>query len=155
MRNLSFIFALALLFTSCKLFSFDNPEMRGKEEIKISKINGKSIEFTAAATVYNPNWYGVKVKPSELELYVEGDYMGTVQLNRKVKLKRKKENDLEATFTATLEDGVLMKAMKFAAKKEIKVRLKGKIKGGVFIFSKKFDFDETKTIPGASFKLGL
>jgi len=48
-----------------------------------------------------------------------------------------------------------MKAMKFATKKEIKVRLKGKIKGGVFIFSKKFDFDETKTIPGASFKIGM
>jgi LEA14-like dessication related protein len=155
MRNLSIIFALVLLVTSCKIFSFDNPEMRGKEEFNISKINGRTIEFTAAATVYNPNWYGIKVKPSELELYVEGDYMGTVQLDEKVKLKRKKENDLQATFTATLEDGVLMKAMKFATKKEIEVRLKGKIKGGVFIFSKKFDFDETKTIPGASFKIGM
>jgi LEA14-like dessication related protein len=155
MRNLSIIFVLVLLFTSCKIFSFDNPEMRGKEEFNISKINGRTIEFTAAATVYNPNWYGIKVKPSELELYVEGDYMGTVQLDEKVKLKRKKENDLQATFTATLEDGVLMKAMKFATKKEIEVRLGGKIKGGVFIFSKKFDFDETKTIPGASFKIGM
>ncbi len=155
MRNLSFIFALALLFTSCKMFSFDNPEMKGKEEIKISKINGRTIEFTAAATVYNPNWYGIKVKPSELDLYVEGDFMGTVKLDKKVKLKRKKDTDLQATFTATLEDGVLMNAMKFVTKKEIKVRLKGKIKGGVFIFFKKFDFDETKTVPGASFKMGL
>ena len=153
MRNLSIIFALVLLFTSCKIFSFDNPEMRGNEEFKISKINGRTIEFTAAATVYNPNWCGIKVKPSELELYVEGDYMGTVQLDQKVKLKRKKENDLQAAFTAILEDGVLIKAMKFATMKEIEVRLKGKIKGGVFIFSKKFDFDETKTIPGASFKI--
>ncbi|MEJ6599652.1 MAG: LEA type 2 family protein [Crocinitomicaceae bacterium] len=153
MRNLSIIFALVLLFTSCKIFSFDNPEMRGNEEFKISKINGRTIEFTAAATVYNPNWYRIKVKPSELELYVEGAYMGTIQLDQKVKLKRKKENYLQAAFTATLEDGVLIKAMKFATMKEIEVRLKGKIKGGVFIFSKKFDFDETKTIPGASFKI--
>ena len=154
MRNFSYIFALALLFASCKIFTFDNPELRGKEEIKVSKINGKTIEFTATAKIYNPNWYGIKVKPSELDLYVEGEYMGKVHLDKKIKLKRKKENDIQATFTATLEDCALFKALKFATKKEIKVRLKGRIKGGVFIFSKKFEFDETKTVPGSSFKMG-
>ena len=154
MRSLSFFFALAFLVSSCGVFTFDAPEMRGKEKINLSKVDGKTIEFTAAANVYNPNWYGLKVKPSMLDLYVEDEYMGKVHLDKKVKLKRKKENDLEATFTAELTDGALMKAMKFAMMKEIKVQLKGKIKGGVFIFSKKIDFDETKTIPGASFKMG-
>lgn len=154
MRKLLFLISVTLLVSSCKMFSFDNPEVRGKEDIKISKINGKTIEFTAAANVYNPNWYGIKVKPSMLDLYVDGDFLGKVHLDKKVKLKGKRENDLKAIFTATMEDGVLLKAMKYATQKEIKVRLTGKIKGGVFIFSKKVDFDETKTIPGASFKMG-
>lgn len=154
MRSLSIIFALSLLFSSCGIFSFDNPEMRGEENIKVSSVKGKTIEFTAEAKVYNPNWYGLKVKPSEMDLYVEGEYMGKVHLDKKVKLKGKRESDLNATFTATLTDGALLKAMKYATKKEIKIQLKGKIKGGVFIFSKKFDFDETKTIPGASFSMG-
>ena len=154
MRNLSLLFALTILISSCGCFTFNEPEMRGDEKINVSKVNGKTIEFTAEAKIYNPNCFTLKVKPSLLDLYVEGEYMGKVKLNKKVKLKRKKESNVEATFTAELTDGALMKALKFAAKKEIKVQLKGKIKGGVFIFSKKFEFDETKTIPGASFKMG-
>jgi len=125
--------------------------MRGGEKINVSKVNGKKIEFTAEAKIFNPNCFTLKVKPSMMDLYVEGEYMGKVKLNEKVKLKKKKESQVEATFTAELSDGALMKAMKFATKKEVKVRLKGKVKGGVFIFSKKFEMDETKTIPGASF----
>ena len=154
MRKTLLFIALALLFSSCKMFSFDNPEMRGKEEIKISKINGKTIEFTVSATVFNPNWYGLKVKPSMLDLYIDDEFVGKVHLDKKVKLKGKKENDLNAVFTATLEGNVLLKAMKYATKDKLKVQLKGEIKGGVFIFSKKFAFDETKTIPGSSFKMG-
>lgn len=151
MRNLSILFALTILFSSCACFEFSEPEMRGGEKINVSKVNGKKIEFTAEAKIFNPNCFTLKVKPSMMDLYVEGEYMGKVKLNEKVKLKKKKESQVEATFTAELSDGALMKAMKFATKKEVKVRLKGKVKGGVFIFSKKFEMDETKTIPGASF----
>lgn len=153
MRKILLFTVLALLFSSCKIFSFDNPEMRGKEEIKISKVKGKTIEFSVAATVFNPNWYGLKVKPSTLDLYVDGEYLGKVHLEKKVKLKGKKESNITPTFVAMLEGNALLKAMKYATKKEIKIQLKGEIKGGVFIFSKKFSFDETKTIPGASFKM--
>ena len=153
MRKIFLFTVLALLFSSCKIFSFDNPEMRGKEEIKISKVKGKTIEFSVAATVFNPNWYGLKVKPSTLDLYVDGEYLGKVHLEKKVKLKGKRESNITPTFVAMLEGNALLKAMKYATKKEIKIQLKGEIKGGVFIFSKKFAFDETKTIPGASFKM--
>jgi len=47
----------------------------------------------------------------------------------------------------------MFKALRFATKENLKVRLKGKVKAGVFIFSKKIEIDETKTIPGSSFKL--
>ena len=154
MRSLSTIFALALLFSSCKMFSFENPELRGKEKISISSVKGRTIEFVADVKVFNPNWYALKVKPSTLDLYVEGEYMGKVHLDKKVKLKGKIESDLSATFTATLTAGALIKAIKYATQDEIKIQLKGKIKGGVFFVSKNFDINETKTIPGASFKMG-
>ena len=38
MRNLSIIFALSLIFSSCGMFSFKTPEMRGEEKIKLSEI---------------------------------------------------------------------------------------------------------------------
>jgi hypothetical protein len=69
-------------------------------------------------------------------------------------MKRKRESTLDADLTAELAQGTLMRMMQYASQESIKVQLKGKVKGGVFIFSKKFEIDETKTIPGASFKIG-
>jgi hypothetical protein len=71
-----------------------------------------------------------------------------VHLEKKVKMRAKKETMLVAPFVAELEANALMKAMGIAAKGDVQVRLKGKIKGGVFIFSKKIEFDETRTMNG-------
>lgn len=140
--------ALGVL-TSCKFYP---PEMRGGETFQMEKMDGKEVKFTAGAKVYNGNWFGVKVKPSSLDLYVDGDYMGKVHLLKKVKMRAKKETDLQAQFLAELEGNALVKAMGLALKGDVVVRLKGKIKGGVFIFSKKLDFDESRTMSGKSLR---
>lgn len=128
--------------------------MRGGEDFSINKVDGNKIDLNVKANIYNDNCFSVKIKPSDLELYVEGDQIGTVRLNKKVKLKKRKETAVDADLTATLDDGVLMKLMGYAAKGQVEVRLKGKAKGGVFIFSKKIEIDETKTVSTAGMKMG-
>ena len=78
---------MLVLLNSCGFFTFLEPQIRQGEEIHITKINGKQIDFSFEATVYNPNGYGLKVKPSLLDVYVEGEYIGKVRLNEKVKVK--------------------------------------------------------------------
>lgn len=149
---MKYIVAIGLivsLLTSC---TFHEPEMRGEESFKLEKMDGKQVRFTAGAKVYNGNWFAVKVKPSILDLYVDGEYMGKVHLLKKVKMKAKKETDLQADFLAELEGNALMKAMGLALKGDVVVRMTGKIKGGVFIFSKKLDFDESRTVNGKSLR---
>ena len=153
MRNLIYILLLGTLFSSC--LSFKNPELVGNEKFKFESVKDGTIKFNAGATFLNENWYGIKVKPSMLNLYIEDEFIGEVKLEKKVKLKRKKETALEAPFTLFLEKGAMLKMMKYATQGKVKVRLTGKVKGGVFIFSKKFEMDETKTISGANLRLGL
>jgi len=153
MRNLVYILLLGILFSSC--FTFHNPELVGEEKFNFESVKDGTVKFTAGATFLNENWYGLKVKPSMMNLYIEDEFIGEVKLEKKVKLKSKRETALEAPFTLTLEKGAMLKMMRYATQGEIKVRLTGKVKGGVFIFSKKFEMDETKTISGASLKLGL
>ncbi len=133
--------------TSC---TFYEPEMRGGESFKMEKLDGNEVRFSAGAKVYNGNWFAVKLKKSTFDLYVDGDYMGKVHLLKKVKMKAKKETDLQANFLAELEGNALMKSLGLAMKGDVEVRMKGKIKGGVFIFSKKLDFDEKRTVNGRS-----
>lgn len=152
MRNLIFLIVFGLVLNSC---TFHEPEYKGKETVKFESIEGKTIKFTAGATFYNENGYALKVKPSKLDLYIEDEYIGKVKLENKVKLRRKRETSVESPFTVVLENGVMMKLIKYATQGKVKIRLKGKVKGGVFIFSKKFDVNETKTIDGSNLKLGF
>ena len=145
MKQIAAIGLWMVVLTSC---TFYEPEMRGGESFEMEKLEGKEIRFTAGAKVYNGNWFAIKVKPSTLDLYVDDEYIGKVHLEKKVKMRAKQETTLEAPFVAELESNALTKAMGLALKGDVKVRLKGKIKGGVFIFSKKIEFDETRTMNG-------
>ena len=149
MKYIVAIGVVVILMTSC---TFHEPEMRGEENFKLEKFEGKEVRFTAGAKVYNGNWFAIKVKPSILDLYIDGEYMGKVHLKKKVKMKAKKETDLQADFVAELEGNALVKAMGLAMKGDVVVRMTGKIKGGVFIFSKKLDFDESRTVNARSLR---
>lgn len=149
MKYIVAIGLVVILMTSC---TFHEPEMRGEESFKLEKFEGKEVRFTAGAKVYNGNWFAIKIKPSILDLYIDGEYMGKVHLKKKVKMKAKKETDLQADFVAELEGNALVKAMGLAMKGDVVVRMTGKIKGGVFIFSKKLDFDESRTVNARSLR---
>lgn len=149
---MKYIVAIGLILSLMTSCTFHEPEMRGEESFKLEKMEGKQVRFTAGAKVYNGNWFAVKVKPSILDLYVDGEYMGKVHLMKKVKMRAKKETDLQADFLAELEGNALMQAMGLALKGDVVVRMTGKIKGGVFIFSKKLDFDESRTVSAKSLR---
>jgi LEA14-like dessication related protein len=145
------ILSLLLVLTSCA--SFETPEFKGGESFKIDKIEGKTVRFSAGGKVSNENWFGIKVKPSEFNVYLDNDFLGTVRLEKKVKLKRKSEAEITAPFKAELVEGAMLKFMRLTSGNETKIRLQGKAKAGVFIFSKKFAVDETIPFSGKSLKL--
>lgn len=150
--KLFFLYTL-LLLTSCAPLQV--PEFRGGESVKLEKVEDGKIKLKAGADIYNGNWFGIKIKPSEFDLYVEGEHIGKVHLDKKVKLKRKKVTSIEAPLTADLEKGSMLKLLRYASQENINIRLSGKAKAVVFIFSKKMDIDETATVPGAKLNLGI
>lgn len=138
-----------LLISSC---TFLEPEYKGGEKFKFQKLESKSLKFTVGAKILNPNNYTIKIKPSDLDVYIDDDYMGVIHLDQTLKLKKKQELFVDAPFTATLADGALFKLLKFAVKGKLQLTLKGKVKAGVFIFTKKVDVEEKTTIDGSSLK---
>jgi len=152
MKKFLFILSAFVLFTGCA--TFQEPEFRGSEGVKMDKLDGKEITLSAKVKVYNPNWYALKIKPSTVEVYLEDKLMGTVELTEKVKMKAKQESSLSLPLLATLEEGAMFTALRYATKEQVKVRIKGKVKGGIFFVSKKMDVDETKTISGKDLNLG-
>lgn len=143
------LLCLSIIISSC---TFIEPQYKGGEKFKLNELEGKSLKFNVGAKIYNPNNYTIKIKPSDLNVYFDDTHMGVIHLNKTIKLKKKQELFVDAPFTATLVDGTLFKILKFALRGKIQLKLKGKVKAGVFIFSKKFDIEEKTTIDGSSLK---
>lgn len=152
MKKFLFILSALVLLSACA--TFQEPEFRGTEGLKMDKMEGKEISLSAGVKVYNPNWYALKIKPSTVEVYLEDKLMGKVKLTKKIKLKAKQESSLSVPLLATLEEGAMFTALRYATKEQVKVRIKGKVKGGIFFISKKVNIDETKTISGKDLKFG-
>ena len=144
MKKLTFIFLIGLLI-SCKGFkepvfvSFDGVDsFRWKE--------GKQVSFNLKATLENPNGYALKIKPCSLDVFVEKRKLGVLRLEKKIKLKGKRENNLTAPISVKLSSGAMFTLMRYAKRDSVSVRLEGEIKGGVFLFSKKAPIKIEKTI---------
>ena len=145
MKNIVLILLSLFTVSSC---TFYEPEFRGGEDLKIGKLDGKTLQLTVEANVYNKNKFAIKVKPSDLDVYVEGDYMGKVHLDKKFKMKRNSETRISAPMTVTLAEGALFKALRFANRDKLQIRLAGDVKAGALLMTKKIPVDKTKTIDG-------
>jgi len=141
-------FLLILLITSLTSCHFTQPKFQGGEKFEMGVISGREVKLTVEGDVLNENGFGIKLKPSIFDMYVEDIYIGKVHLDKKLKLKRKKTTHLVAPITVNLEQGVMFKAMRLIRKDKLNIQLKGEAKVGVFIFTKKMLIDEVKVING-------
>lgn len=151
MKIFFWITLVALFVVSCA--SYKDVEFRGTENFKVGKLEGKKMSFTFDARLFNDNGYALKIKPCDLDVFIEGQHMGVVHLDHKVKIKRKRESLVHVPLTVELGPGALVKLALMKLKKKVNVRLVGTVKGGVWIFSKKEQIDETREISTDNLKL--
>lgn len=149
-----FLSGLTLVFLLCSCASLKVPEFKGEEHFKVDKVDAQKVDISAGGKIYNGNWFALKVKPSELDVYVEGEYLGKLYLNKKIKLKSKRETLVDTDLTINLEKGAMFILMRNAAKEQVQVRLTGKVKAGVWFFSKKVEINETRTLNGLKLNAG-
>jgi LEA14-like dessication related protein len=143
MRNLLYLFALSTLVACAP---FKEPVFKSFDGFEMGKIDGQNVNFQLKSTVYNPNWYALKIKPSMLEVSVDGRKFGDLYLDKKMKIRARKETQLVAPLHAELENGAMMRMMGMMIRDSVRVNLKGDVKGGVFFIYKKFPVELTRSI---------
>jgi LEA14-like dessication related protein len=146
-----FLFTLVgLLFSSC--FEYRDIEFKGIENAQSPHFENKELLIDVTVRINNVNPYKIKIKPSELQVYIEDNFVGTVFLDNKVVLKRKSENSYTAQLRGKMADGVLFTLMRVALKEEVTLQLKGKVKGTIYGFSRKIDVDQKRVVNTAKIK---
>ena len=143
MRSLSYLI-VCLIISSCA--PFELPEFISYEGFKMGKTDAKQVSFSLSVKLKNPNSYALKVKKSSLSLSIDAGKIGIINVEKTIKLPRKKEAIVEIPMNLTLEKGALMRMITFSMQDSIRLNLEGDVRGGALFFTKKFPLSFSKSI---------
>jgi LEA14-like dessication related protein len=146
MQNKKSIITLILMVVLLASCGFQQPAFKKYEGFEMGKMDAQKVSFTIKASIYNPNWYALKVKPSSLEISTSDGKLGVLHLDEKIKMKGRKETSLVVAMHIDLEKGIMMKLMSFSLKDSVKINLKGDVRGGVFFITKKIPMEFSRSI---------
>jgi LEA14-like dessication related protein len=143
--------SIVIFLSSCS--SFKEPIIKGSDDFQLTQFEGKKISFSLALAIENNNWYALKIKPSNVDLYLEDKLIGKLHLLEKVTIPAKKTSELIVPARIELADGAMISLFKIISKDQVALRLNGKVKGGVLFVYKNFHVDEKWNVPTNFLKL--
>lgn len=137
-------FCAVIAFTLSGCLEFENLEFHGIDKVQMPKMDDHEILIDLSLKVENPNKFNIKLKPSQIDVFLSEKKLGTIHLDEKLKFIKKVEQVYSTQLKIKLEDGAFFSLLKMATKDEIPLHFKGKIKGSVFGISKKIEVDQVK-----------
>lgn len=135
------------------MMKFQDLKYIGADNISnISKSGRGDYTVSVDFKIDNPNAYHIKVKPSDINVFLNNSKIGVVRLDEKVKLVKKTEGVYTTKLNLKLEKLNLFAIAKNALFGKTTIQFQGKVKAGTGIFSKKFDVDETRELDKSQLK---
>lgn len=155
MKTILFKFGLicvsVFLLSAC--MEFKMLEFKGINGVQMPRMDMQNLDLKLNVKVFNPNTYNLKVKPSDIKVYVEENFMGTVHLDEKIKFKKNSEGTYDAFLKIELEKGAILSLMRYVRMEEVPVRFLGFVKGSVYGITKKVKVDLIKNVKGSDLNL--
>jgi LEA14-like dessication related protein len=144
LKKLWFICSIAFLFTSCK---FTEPTI-GKFDLKsFSPKSDTQYLIEVTVDVDNPNNYNIWLKGGKFDIMMGNEKMGVIKSKGVVSLKKNKRDTYTIKGIATLNPGSSLMTLIMNGGSNKKVKIKGSLRGGVFIIGKKFDVEFEDKLP--------
>lgn len=139
---------LLLLFTAATLgsCSYSDVEVRDVRSVKIDKLDGKGITFTATLWIENPNNYPIKVTSTDADLYLSGKHAGSAKLLNRVTVPRDFKGEVEVDVRTDFDEGslaLLPVVISAGLKRKVNLRVEGNVKAKSFMIGRRFPFDYT------------
>jgi LEA14-like dessication related protein len=152
MKTTSFLFLL-FLFSSCA--TFEDPIEVVNNTMKLENLNLNEAALRFNTTVHNNTWTPIKIKPSTLELFVDGDKLGDLYIDEKIRLKSKNDTEVNLLVHVKFADGILGKLIRYRFKETAQLEVRGKVKTGLLFVPIKIPVNYSKTISPKSLNLNL
>jgi LEA14-like dessication related protein len=145
-------FALFFLLTGC--FDYNDIVYHGVENVKLGKPSEGNTTLSFNINLDNPNIYNIKIKPSDLTIFMGDKELGEVHLKERLVIQKQTKKSYPVSVEAKLKDVAksgLIGLIELVTKKKVTIRFKGYIKGSIYGLTQKQFIDQTKEIETAQF----
>ncbi len=113
----------------------------------------KSADFSTSNTkgeimlhikVNNPNFYAIKLKESDLDIYINDTHIGKIEEKLSINIPAKSDKTIDIPLTISITDILFNfgNFKDFATNQEVTVKVKGTVTGKVLFFTKTIKIDK-------------
>ena len=121
------ILLLVLLATSCQ--SPKELVYRDFKNLKVEKLGFASSSLKLDLVYYNPNNFGLQLKYTDLEIFVDSNYLGHSSQDYQITIPRLAEFTLPIQIDVAMEN-LIKNALPTLLGKEVLVKVTGRVKLG-------------------------
>ncbi len=118
--------AIMALLTCCTPKAL---EYRTYHNFSIQKLGFDKSMISMELEYYNPNNYGLQLKQSDLDIYINGNLLGHSTTDTLVNIPRRANFNMPVKFSVDMQN-ILKNAANTLFGGEILIRLSGKVKAG-------------------------
>jgi LEA14-like dessication related protein len=137
---------MVLAMSSCKVY--EEVKVSDVQNVIIGDVTSDGVEAQIYFEIENPNWYKMTLKESNIEVYVEGKYFGTIdQFDEIIIPKQSKTTQvLRVKASSKAFNDLLGNALKLLFKNELKLEAKGYVVGKALLVRQRIDVSVVETI---------
>ncbi len=153
LKTVSFLFFSSMI-TGCK--SFDKINIGDIQEVKVDGIAGQTVFLEFKVPIENVSSLNVRITEVDLNVKVNGTFLGKVTNIEKVKIIRK-SNEIYSIKLKLKIAGLFgaLNSMKVLNSESGELNLEGEIKAKIMGFNKRIEVSESQTVDFSSYKSKL
>ena len=121
-----------LIFISLFLLSctkFKDLEFKEYRDVKLDKVGFNKTTLSLSLVYYNPNNFGLELNHTEMDLFINDNYLGHVDQNVQVRVPKRDKFTLPIKIDIDMKN-IIKNGLMGLFNKEVEIRAKGKIKAG-------------------------
>ena len=123
---------LLILLATIAIMSCSSPkalEYKNYHNFSINNLGFTSSTISLDLEYYNPNNYGLQLKQSDLDIYINGNLLGHSTTDTLINIPRRANFNMPVKFSVDMQN-ILKNAANTLFGGEILIRLSGKVKAG-------------------------
>lgn len=125
----SFLFVLVAIVVLPSCQSFQAPEFKNVDNIRLGKMGKKSSSILADVWYYNPNRTRLKLKSAKGEAWMDEVYLGRFEVDSAVNIPAQGNFRLPVILDADMNK-LLQHSLTAVLSKEVRIRIKGSARVG-------------------------